>query len=71
MAKFSTTVVLSRQNPVDWRSLLQEFPTTVQISFGLVLSYEAMIIQVSSDFLAHYWAPVVMENSTFYTTFDQ
>ena len=71
MAKFSTTVVLSRQNPVDWRSLWQEFLNSVQILLGLVLSYEAMIIQVSSDFLAHYWAPVVMENSTFYTTFDQ
>ena len=45
MAKFSTTVVLSRQNPVDWRSLLQEFPNTVEILLGLVLPYEAKIIK--------------------------
>ena len=31
MAKFSTTVVLSRQNPVDWRSLWQESLNSVQM----------------------------------------
>ena len=56
MAKFSTTVVLSRQNPVDWRSLWQEFPNTVQILVGLGLSYEAKIIYVAFGFLAHYHA---------------
>ena len=44
MAKFSTTVVISRQNPVDWRSLWQEFPNSVRMLLGLGLSYEARII---------------------------
>ena len=69
MAKFSTTVVLSRQNPVDWRSLWQEFPNTVEILLGLVLPYEAKIIK------SFFWLAGALLctgcDSTFYTTFDQ